>query len=82
MALLHAVGLELGDVAVVAGVDVLVHALQHLLPLDGRHGGLLDDALHAGRGIEDRLREVDLTPGQLVAARCRREQAGHCQRDE
>ena len=68
VALLHAVVLELGDVAVVACVDIFVHAFQLLLPLDRAHGRLLRDALHAGRRIEDRLREVDLSAGQLVAA--------------
>ena len=58
--------LEPGDVAVVAGVDLLVDALQHLLPFDRVHRRLLRHALHAGRRVEDGLREVDLPAGRFV----------------
>ena len=59
--------LEPRDVTVVAGVDLLVHALQHVFPIDRIHSQLLRDALHAGGGVEDRLGEVDLTSGSFVA---------------
>ena len=66
MALLHAVVLELGDVAVVARVDLLVHTFQHLLPFDGVYCGLLYDTFHAGRRVEYRLGEINIASWKLV----------------
>ena len=58
--------LEPGDVTVVASVDLLVDAFQHLFTFDRVHRRLLGDALHPGRRVEDGLREVDLTAGRFV----------------